>query len=166
MQLRLKESHASSLMRCVCLPLPIGAARKIKHLPLASMAPGSDTEQQRRASGCSSQRGDDSHATGGVRVQTTYMTYMELDEHGRQTQIHLANYSLRHRRDGRAGTTILFHLRNYRQTHSPSVMTTGRTELLEHGHHRRYCRGRRTFQGLLAGWSSGQTKAEYTATSG
>ena len=38
--------------------------------------------------------------------------------------------------------------------------------LLEHGHRRRRRRGRRTFQGLRAGRSSGQTKREYTAASG
>ncbi len=50
-------------------------------------------------------------------------------------------------------------------------MTTGQTmrgsaEQLEHGRRRRYRRGRRTFQGLRAGWSSGRAKSEYTAASG
>ena len=51
----------------------------------------------------------------------------------------MADYSLslRHRRDGNAGTTILYHLRNYRRPHSSSVMTAGRRELLEDGHRRR-----------------------------
>ena len=44
-----------------------------------------------------------------------------------------------------------YHLRIDCSTHSLSVMTTGRLELLEHGHRRRIRWGRRTFQGLLAG---------------
>ena len=56
----------------------------------------------------------------------------------------MADYSLRHRRDGNAGTTILYHPRNYHRPHSSSVMTAGRRKLL----HRRYFRwGRRTFRG-------------------
>ncbi len=43
-------------------------------------------------------------------------------------------------------------------------MTTGRTEL-EHGQRRRI-RGRRSFKGLRAGWSSERTKPEYTAARG
>ena len=55
---------------------------------------------------------------------------MELDElsgrtHG-PTRIHLADYSLRHRRDGNAGTTILYHFRICLRPHSSSVMTAGR----------------------------------------
>ena len=69
---------------------------------------------------------------------------MELDELSGRT---LAEYSLRHRRDGNAGTTILFHLRIYRRPHSSSVMIAGRRELLEDGHRRRFRRGRRTFRG-------------------
>ncbi len=34
------------------------------------------------------------------------------------------------------------------------------------GPRRRYRRSRRTFQGLRAGWSSGQTEPEYTAARG
>ena len=49
----------------------------------------------------------------------------------------MADYSLRHRRDGNAGTTILYHLRMCCRPHSSSVMTAGRRELLEHGHRRR-----------------------------
>ena len=45
-------------------------------------------------------------------------------------------------------------------------MTAGQTELLQNGHRRRFRRSRRTFQGLLAGWSSGRTMPEYTAASG
>ena len=37
-----------------------------------------------------------------------------------------ADRSLRHRRDGNAGTTILYHLRNRRRPHSSSGMTAGR----------------------------------------
>ena len=68
----------------------------------------------------------------------------------------MADYSLRHRRDGNAGTTILYHLRIYRRSHSSSVMTAGRRELLEDGHRRRFRRGRRTFRGttgLTEQWS-------------
>ena len=72
---------------------------------------------------------------------------MELVELSGRT---LAEYSLRHRRDGNAGTTILYHLRICRRQqaqHSSSVMTAGRRELLEDGHSRRFRRGRRTFRG-------------------
>ena len=54
--------------------------------------------------------------------------------HHGPTRIHLADYSLRHRRDGNAGTTIRYHPRIYRRQHSSSVMTAGRRELLEDGH--------------------------------
>ena len=37
----------------------------------------------------------------------------------------MADYSLRHRRDGNAGTTVLYHLRNYRWTLSLSVIDYG-----------------------------------------
>ena len=69
-----------------------------------------------------------------------------MTHHG-QTRIHLADYSLRHRRDGNAGTTILYHLRIDRRQHSSAVMTAGRWELLEHGHYRRIRLGCRTFRG-------------------
>ena len=59
----------------------------------------------------------------------------------------MADCSLRHRRDGSAGTTILYHLRIYRRPHSSLVMTAGRRDLLEHGRRRRIRRGRRTFRG-------------------
>ena len=59
----------------------------------------------------------------------------------------MADYSLRHRRDGNAGTTMLYHPRICRRPHSSSVMTVGRRELLEDGHRRRFRRGRKTFQG-------------------
>ena len=65
------------------------------------------------------------------------------------TRIHLADYSLRHWRDGNAGTTIVYHLRIYRRQHSSSVMTAGRRELLEHGHRRRFRRARWTFRGTM-----------------
>ena len=73
--------------------------------------------------------------------------------HHGPTRIHLADYSLRHRRDGNAGTTILYHLRNRRRSHSSSWMTAGRRELLGDGHRRRFRRGRRTFRG-----TSGRTE--------
>ena len=57
------------------------------------------------------------------------------------------DYRLRHRRDGIAGTTILYHLRIYRRPHSPSGTSAGRRELLEDGHRCRFRRGRRTFRG-------------------
>ena len=64
----------------------------------------------------------------------------------------MAVYSLRHRRNDNAGTTILYHLRYYFRTHSSSGMTVGRLELLEDGRRRRFHRGRRTFksEGLRA----------------
>ena len=49
---------------------------------------------------------------------------------------HLADYSLRQRRDGNASTTILYHLHICRRPHSSSVMTAGRRDLLVHGHSR------------------------------
>ena len=51
------------------------------------------------------------------------------------------------RRDGNAGTTMLYHPRIYLRPHSSSVMTVGRRELLDDGHCRRFRRGRRTFRG-------------------
>ena len=64
--------------------------------------------------------------------------------HHGPTRIHMADYSLRHRRDGNAGTTILYQLRIYLRPQSSSVTTAGRRELLEDGHRRRFRRGRRT----------------------
>jgi hypothetical protein len=92
---------------------------------------------------------------------------MELDEQsgrttGRRTRrIHLAGYSLRHRRDGSAGTTILFYLRIYHRPHWSSVMTAGRREpvlelqwsMARGPHRRRIRRGRKTFRG-----TTGQTE--------
>ena len=77
------------------------------------------------------------------------------------------DYRLRHRRDGIACTTILYHLRIYRRPHSPSGTTACRRELLEDGHRRRFRRGRRTFRG-----TTGRTEQRadlsrgYTAPSG
>ena len=68
--------------------------------------------------------------------------------HHGPTRIHVADYSLRHRRDGNTGTTILYHLRIYRRIHSLSVITTGLMELLEHGHRHRFRQGRIVIQGL------------------
>jgi hypothetical protein len=49
------------------------------------------------------------------------------------TRIHQADYSPRHRRDGRAGTTILYHLRICRRAEPLQGATTGRTGLREYG---------------------------------
>ena len=67
---------------------------------------------------------------------------------------------------GSAGTTMLYHLRVCHWTHSLSVVTTGRLELLDHGHRRHIRRGRSSFRGLQAGRSSERTKPEYTSASG
>ena len=85
--------------------------------------------------------------------------------HHGPTRIHLADYSLRHRRDYNAGTTMLYHPRNYRRQHSSSVMTAGCRELLEHGHRRRIRRSRRTFRGTT-GRTEQRADPEYTAASG
>jgi hypothetical protein len=82
-----------------------------------------------------------------VSSQATDGARRAVGTHHGPTRIHLADYSLRHRRDGNAGTTILYHLRNRRRPHSSSGMTAGRRELLEDGHRRRFRRGRRTFRG-------------------
>jgi hypothetical protein len=74
------------------------------------------------------------------------------------TRRHQAGYSPRHRRDCIAGTTILYHLRIYRWVQSLSVMTTCQQGLLEYRHRRRTRLGRRTFQGLRAGRSSGRRR--------
>ena len=65
----------------------------------------------------------------------------------RPTRIHMADYSLRHRRDGNAATTILYHPRICLRQYSSSVMTAGRRELLEDGLRCRFRRGSRTFRG-------------------
>ena len=49
------------------------------------------------------------------------------------TRIHQADYSPRHRRDGRAGTTILYHLRICHRAEPLQGATTGRTGLREYG---------------------------------
>ena len=69
-----------------------------------------------------------------VSTQATDGASRAVGTHHGPTRIHMADYSLRHRRDGNAGTTILYHLRNCRRPHSSSVLTAGRRELLEHGH--------------------------------
>ena len=73
------------------------------------------------------------------------------------------DYRLRHRRDGIAGTPILYHLRIYRRPHSSSGMTAGRRELLGMG---TAAGAAGPSEGLRAGRSSGRTKPEYTAASG
>jgi hypothetical protein len=97
-----------------------------------------------------------------VLLYTTFGARLAIMTHYGPTRIHRAGYSLRHRRDGRAAIISA----TTAGTHLLSVMTTGRTELSEHGHRRRYSRGRMIFQGLRAGWSSGRTKPEYTAARG
>ncbi len=69
-----------------------------------------------------------------VLRRTRQMGVDELLGHPTGRLGHLTDFSLRHRRKSNAGTTILYHLRNYRRIHSLSVITTGQTELLEHGH--------------------------------
>ena len=79
--------------------------------------------------------------------------------HHRPTRIHMADYSLRDRRDGNAGTTILYHLRTYRHPHSSSGMTAGRRELLGMGTAAASAGTAGPSQGPRAGWSSGRTEA-------
>ena len=68
------------------------------------------------------------------------------------------DYRLRHRRDGIAGTTILYHLRIYRRPHSPSGTTAGRRELLGMGTAAASAGAAGPSEGLRAGRSSGRTK--------
>ena len=84
-----------------------------------------------------------------VSTQATDGASLAVGTHHGSTRIHMADYSLRHRRAGNAGATILYHLRIYRRQHSSSVTTAGRRELLKDGHRRRFKfrRGRRTFLG-------------------
>ena len=70
----------------------------------------------------------------------------------------ITDYSLRHRRDGNAGTTILYHLRIDRRPHSSSL-TTGRRELLGMGTTTASAGAAGPSEGLRAGWSSGRTEA-------
>ena len=76
------------------------------------------------------------------------------------------DYRLRHRRDGIAGTTILYHLRIYRRPHSPSGTTAGRRELLGMGTAAASAGAAGPSEGLRAGRSSGRTKPEYPAAGG
>ena len=73
----------------------------------------------------------------------------------------MADYILRHRRDGNrdAGTTILYHLRNRRRPHSSSGMSAGRRELLGMGIAAASAGAAGPSQGLRAGRSSGRTEA-------
>ena len=91
----------------------------------------------------------------GVFRHKRRMVLVELS--GRITGRLGYDYRLCHRRDGMAGTTILYHLRIYRRPHSPSGTPAGRRELLEDGHRRRFRRGRRTFRGTTGRTSSGRT---------
>ena len=86
--------------------------------------------------------------------------------HHGPTRIHLADYSLRHRRDGNAGTTILYHPRIYRRPHSSSVMSAGRRSCWWMGTAATSAGAAGPSKGLRAGRSSGRTKPEYTAASG
>ena len=67
------------------------------------------------------------------------------------------DYRLRHRRDGIACTTILYHLRIYRRPHSPSGTTAGRRELLGMGTAAASAGAAGPSEGLRAGRSSGRT---------
>ena len=75
------------------------------------------------------------------------------------TQIPVADYSLRHRRDGNAGTTILYHPRIYRRgrPHSSSVMTAGRRSCWRMGTAAASAGAARPSEGLRAGRSCGRT---------
>ena len=88
-----------------------------------------DTSQEGRYVFESSNKEDELVLT--VSSQETDRARLAVGTHHGPTRIHLADYSLRHQRDGNAGTAILYHLRIYRRAHSLSVMTTGRRELLE-----------------------------------
>ena len=98
-------------------------------------------------------------ARRGVTPYTTYGARRAVGTHYGPTQIHLADYSLRHQRDGSAGTTILYHLRIYRRPHSSSSMTAGRRELLGMGTAAASAGAAGPSEGLRAGRSSGRTEA-------
>jgi hypothetical protein len=126
----------------------------------------------------------------GVFRRTRRWKYRRaVGTHYGPTRIHQADYSPRHRRDGRAGTTILLsspHLppgrAASRSDYGPdgavgvwgnAVVSAGAAgPFRDYGpgrsrrRRRRRRRGRSTFQGLRAGWSGGRTKPEYPATSG
>ena len=71
----------------------------------------------------------------------------------------MADYSLRHRMDGNAGTTMLYHPRICLRPHSSSVMTVGRRELLRMGTAAASAGAAGPSEGLRAGRSSGRTEA-------
>jgi len=73
---------------------------------------------------------------------------------------HPAEQSLRHRRDSKAGTKTLHHLRIYGRTKPLHVATADRTGMLEHRHHRRIGRGRRTFPGTTGQASAADAAAD------
>ena len=56
----------------------------------------------------------------GVSTQAPNGASRAVGTHHGPTRIHMADYRLRHRRDGNAGTTILYHPRIYRCQHSSS----------------------------------------------
>ena len=72
----------------------------------------------------------------------------------------MADYRLRHQRDGNAGATILYHLRICRRPHSSSLAgtTAGRRDLLGMGTAAASSEAAGPAQGLRAGWSSGRTE--------
>ena len=84
---------------------------------------------------------------------------MELVELSGRTTGRLGyDYRLRHQRDGKAGTTILYYLRIYRRRpHSSSGMTAGRRELLGMGTAATSAGAAGPSEGLRAGRSSGRT---------
>ena len=82
-----------------------------------------------------------------------------LGAHHGPTRIHFTDYSLRHRRDGNAGTTILYHLCISHRHYSSSGMTAGRQKLLGMGTVAASAGAAGLSEGLRAGWSSGRTEA-------
>ena len=78
----------------------------------------------------------------------------------------MVDYSLRLRRDGNAGTTILFYPRIYRRPHLSSVMTAGRQSCWRMGTAAASAGAAGPSEGLRAGRISGRNKPEYTAASG
>jgi hypothetical protein len=101
-----------------------------------------------------------------VSPYATYGARRAVGTHYGQTRIHWADYSLRHRRDRGAGTTMLYHLRIYLRAHSLSVMTTGRRSCWSMGTAAASAGAAGPSEGLRARRSSGWTKSEYTATRG
>ena len=99
-------------------------------------------------------------ARKGVSSQATDGARRAVGTHHGPTRIHLADYSLRQRRDGNAGTTILYHPRIYRRPHSSSVMTAGHRSCWRMGTAAASAGAAGPSEGLRAGRSSGRTKPE------